>query len=811
MSDFLHDVRYALRALRRSPGFTVTATLTLAVGIGANTAIFGMLDRLLLRSLPVEAPDRLVHVVTDRGEEGRNYNLSYPAFAALAEDSTTFAGVLAYQPLDLGLTGSGGTVRVAAGGVSASYFRVLGLRPAAGRWFGPGEAGMAGGATVAVVAQRWARRTYGTDADVVGREIRLNDRPYTIVGLVPEGFEGLVRGGSIDLWVPLGAVPQLTEMGDCPERPNCSWLSVFARLAPGVSREAAQARLAVGDAGRIAAGLQFDGERRLLLDGGAGLTYRVGALQRPLTVLMAAVAMLLLIACGNVAGLLLVRARGRRREIGVRLALGAGRARLVRQLLTESLVLSVAGGAAGLLVAMWATNLLAGYRTPGGEALAITAGIDGRVLVFAALVSLATVLLFGLVPALGASRAEVVSAIKGAAAGHQAGSRRRVDLRDGLVVAQVALSVVLVVGAVLLTRSVRNLGHVDVGFEPQGVLLARVDVEVRQYDGARTSAFYGSLLERVGALPGVEGATLATTVWPNPGGSNWGGLRLEGFTGSPDDVSFDVNRVGPDYFATLGVPLLQGRGIEARDGTGPMVAVVNETMARRYWPAGDALGRRIYLDSTRAIEIVGIARDGKYRELREAAQATLFLSLLRLPLPTATLMVRSSGDPQALAPAVRRAVTALDAAVPVFDVQALETHVSHARARERLAADVTGLFGLVSLGLAALGLYGLLAAAVRQRVREIGIRVALGARPGDVTRLVVSRAGALVGAGAVLGTAGAAFAARLIGDLLYGVAPADPASFVTAAGALLVVGLAAGFVPARRAARIPPMEALRHE
>jgi predicted permease len=809
MNDLSHDFRYALRGLLRTPGFTIAAVLTLAVGIGANTAIFGMLDRLLLRPVPVSSPERLVHVVTDR-ENGRNHNLSYPAFLALAEDTTTFAGVLASARPEALWAGAGGGTRVAAVAVSGDYFTTLGIRPVAGRWFGAREGAMEEPEAVAVVSQGWARRAFGTDAEVVGQAIRLNDRPFTVVGVAPAGFTGMVRGGSVDLWVPLGIAPLLSDLGSCPERAECSWLDVFARLAPGVSREAAQAVLAVGDAGRIAAGLQAQGETRTLLDGSAGLTHRVGALEGPLTLLMGGVAILLLIACGNVAGLLLVRARGRRHEIAVRLALGAGRVRLVRQLLTESVTLAVLGGGAGLLVAAWSTTLLGGYRTPMGETLAIAHGMDLRILGFAALVSLGTVFLFGLVPALGASRPEVISSLKDAGP-RRRGGRRRLDLRDGLVVVQMALSVVLVVGAALLVRTVQNLREVDIGFDQRGVLLATVDVEARRYDAARRVAFFESLLERVRALPGVEGATLATTVWPNPAGARWDGLRLEGFTGPEDDVAFDVNRVGPDYFGTLGVPVIQGRPLDARDHTGPLVAVVNETMARRYWPAGDALGRRIHLDSTRSIEIVGIARDGKYRELREAPGATMFLPFLAASRPAATLFLRAGGDPLALAPAVRRVVSALDAGVPVVGVRSLETHVGFARGRERLAANVIGLFGVASLGLAALGLYGVLAAGVRQRTREIGLRVALGARPGDVTRLFLARASLLIAAGAAFGAGAAVAATRLVTDFLFGVAPADPASYLAAAGALALAGLLAAWIPARRAARLDPLEALRHE
>jgi predicted permease len=718
--------------------------------------------------------------------------------------------VLASSPLEVGLTGPGGTTRVAAALVSGEYFDVLGVRPAAGRWFGADEAVPGRPAAVAVVASQWAARTFGPETSVVGREIRLNDRPFTIIGVAPAAFTGLMRGAAVDVWLPLSATPLVLDMGDCVQRPNCSWLDVFARLAPGTTVEAAQSRLAVGDAGRIAAGVQFEGERRILLSGRNGLLHAVGGLEQPLTILMAVVAILLVIACGNVAALLLVRARGRRREVAMRLALGAGRGRLLRLLLTESAVLAALGGGLGLLAAGWLGDVLSSYRGAFGQALTVPAGPDLRILGFAALISLATVLVFGLAPALGATRPEVTAALKDAPS-TRSRAPRSFDLRDGLVVGQVALSVVLVIGAALLVRTVRSLERVDVGFDARGVLLASVDIEMRQYPPARVAEFYEAVLERVRALPGVRSGTLATTVWPNLAGSNWGGLRLEGFTGPEDDVNFDVNRVGPDYFSTLAVPIVQGRALDARDRGTPAVAVINQTMARRYWPAGDALGRKIHLDSTRFIEIVGVARDGKYRELREAPQATLFLPFLAAARPAATLLIRAAGDPLALAPAVRAAVAQVDAAVPVYDVRTLETHVGFSRSRERMAARVTGLFGAMALGLAALGLYGMLAAAVRQRTREIGVRVALGARPGAVTGLFLRRAAVLVGLGGLLGTVIATGVTRLAGDLLYGVAPTDPTSFLAALVALVAAGMMAAYLPARRAARLDPMEALRHE
>jgi putative ABC transport system permease protein len=812
MDTLLQDLRYALRQLAKSPVFTAVVITTLALGIGATTAVFGVLDRAVLRPLPVSDPDRLVHIVIARpgssgapGDININANLSYPGYKDLEERTNVFAGVMAHVPAQLALGAGGQTQRIDAAGVSGGFFTTLGLPLELGRDILPREDQAGAPQSVVVLGHALWQRQFGADRAILGSSITLNGHPHTVIGVASAQFAGLTRGGVTEAWVP---VTTITSAGqDAFTRRTVSWLDVFARLGAGVSAAQARAALLVLDRQLEAAALVPPRNHLVIRDGSHGLDGLVSDLARPLAVVMAAVTLLLIVACANVAGLLLVRATARRREMAIRLSIGAGRRRLVRQLVTESAVLAAASGAAGFVVAVWLAGLIPAVPTLLGAPLAIERGLDARLLLFGGLVTICTAVGFGLVPAWHASRTDLVSGLKDSAAPER---RHRLHSRDGLVVLQVAVSFVLMVGAGLLVRTARTLGAIDPGYDPSNVLLVGVDLDPKGYDGAATLSFWNQLLERIRGSPGVTAASLALTMVPSPGGMSWGGVPLEGFADT-NSVEFDANVVGTSYFETMRIPVTAGRGFDARDRFGaPRTAVINEAMAHRYWPSQSALGRRIGSLADGAT-IVGVVRDGKYRSLRETSKPVAYLSGAQDPVTTGTLIVRTRIAPLAMVNAVRREIHAVDPDVPVFDVHTLDNHLALASGREHLVAAVSVLFGMLALVLSVVGLAGLLAFAVTRRMREIGVRLALGARPRAVLLMVLRRGVVLLAVGVAVGLVLAVALGRFAIGLLYGVTPTDLASF-GAAALLLTAGAALGsYFPARRATRVDPVVALRTE
>ncbi len=819
MDTLIQDLRYALRQLRRSPGFAAVAILTLALGIGANTAIFSVLDAALLRPLPVEEPYELVHLRTQRPEGAVNASLSYPLFDAIRDRTRSLSGTLAMAEWTVSLGTEAEALRARGEFVSGGYFDLLGIEPALGRLFRAPET--EAGAPVAVLGHRTWRARFGGDPRVVGATVELNGHPFTVIGVGPRGFPGLVRGQVADFWAPLRAYPLVvtTRFDDAEAafgEPGIFWLNVIGRLAPGASLERARAEMAALDRGLREAGLRSEVEAGRVDPIGTGLGWSVASLETPLALLMVVVGVVLLIACANVAGLFLARAASRRREMAVRRSLGAGPGRLARQLLTESVVVAAAGGTAGLLFAGWLAPVLASYRPPGGDALALSVSLDARVLGFTAAVSLVTALLFGIAPALAASREALVPALKqDARAGPDA--ERRYGLRHALVAAQVCLSLVLLVGAGLLLQSVRNLRAVDLAFDPANVLLLEADLGARDREPAERRAFQRAALERVRSLPGVESAAWASVVHPNPGGSRVEGVELEDAPGVPDaGAAFDVSVVSTGYFETLRMPLLRGRGFTADDDRdAPRVAVVNRAMAERYWPGRDPVGRQVYLgpreDPAGAVRIVGIAPDTRYRDLREREGHVVYLPLAQSDEPKVTLLARTAGPPSGLAAAVRAEIRALAPGVPLFGARSLEEHLRGAYAAERLAAQLTAAFGLLALTLAAVGLYGTLSFFVARRTREIGIRIALGAEPRDVVGYVLRGAALVVAVGLVLGVLAALLLSPLARGILYQAEPGDPGTILLACATLGAVALLAAWLPARRASRLEPARTLREE
>jgi predicted permease len=814
------DVRHGLRVMRRSPGLTAATIVSLGVGIGANTTIFTLFDALLLRPLPVAEPGRVVAVYTSDFSGPAYGTSSFPDYLDFRQGTPALAGLTAYGPTPVALSADGPVERVLCELATDNYFDVVGLPLALGRGFRPGEDRPGAVARVAVLGHGLWQRRFGSDPSVLGRALTLNGQEYEVVGVAPPGFSGLTRGLGVDVWLPIGAKTLLQPASnDLAGRGSRSWF-LMGRLRPGASLAEAQGQLNAVAAGAFRDHRDYwrdvtGAARRVtvLPEGSARVHPSVAPAVLGFTGLLQAVAVVvLLIACANLANLLLARATTRRREMGVRVALGAGPRRLVRQLLTESVMLAAAGGTAGLALAFWGTELLASLRPPLPVPVVLDLRPDGRVLAFTAALSVLTGLLFGLAPALTAARSDVMGGLKDEA-GTSGSGYRSSRLRSSLVVAQVAASVLLLVGSGLFVRSLRHARSLDPGFDTQGVALLSVDLELAGYGEERGREAWARILDRARHAPGVTSVALARDV---PLGLGGGRRRVwvEGYSEpAGDDMEIGFNAVGAGFFTTLRVPLLRGHGFSEEHGRGaPAVAVVNEAFVRRFWPGQDALGRRLRMSHDGPpIEVVGVARDGKYFSLGEDPQPFLFVPLAQSYSGAATVLARTSGDAGAALERLRRELAALDPHLPVFDAKLMEQHLGFALLPARLAAWVLGLLGTVALLLATLGLYSVIAYAVAQRRREVGIRMALGARTSHVLAMVIGQGLRLTGIGMALGVAGAAILMRLVRTFLYGISPGDPATF---AGVVAVLGggaLLACAVPALRATRVDPAVALRYE
>jgi len=814
MQTLWQDLCYGARMLLKQPGFTLIAVLTLALGIGANTAIFSVVDKVMVRMLPVPEPERLVRVVGG-GEHGVIF--SQPLYADYRDHNDVLMGLAAYCETPLNLSDGAQAERASGLIVSGNYFTALGVTPALGRTFLPEEDRTWGTHPVAVVSYGLWQRRFGADPKLVGRTIKINGSDFTVVGVAPPEFTGVVRGAAPDVYVPLMMSREAAPKWAGVAERSMSWLSLIGRLKPGVTRAQAEAALSALAAQRAKVYPKNTYPAVVLKDGSKGETEGLSDLSTPLALLMSAVGLVLLIACANVANLLLARAAGRRKEIAVRLAVGASRWRLVRQLLTESLLLSALGGALGLLLAVWLADWLTTFSPPDSnlaEARLLTQ-LDWRVLGFAALLSLLTGVFFGLAPAIQSSKPDLIPALKDEMA--SAGSDRRwLTLRNLLVATQVALSCIVLVGAGLCVRSLRNLVAIDAGFEPSKVVVMSVDLALNGYTEERGRQFYSELLERTKALPGVEAASLARIV-PLGGNGMRIGLEIEGYTPpTGESITFDFNLVGPDYFKTMKLPIVRGRAFTPQDDAKvKRVVIINETVARTYWPGQDPIGKRLFLgsvfdpQSVERPEVIGVAKDSKYRSLIEAVKPGMFLPVLQHYRPDLALHVRTAGDAGATIAAVRKLAQSLDANLPVYGVRTLEEQKRQSLYAPRLAATLLGGFGLLALALAAIGLYGVMSYSVAQRTRELGIRMALGAQSGDVLKLVARQGLALSGVGLSLGLGSALALTRLMQTALYGVSPTDPLTFGFIAALLATVALAACWIPARRATKVDPMIALR--
>lgn len=809
---WFHDLRHALRQLARSPGFTAVVVLTLSIGIGANTAIFSVVNELLLRPPPhVVEPERVVTLWTSDFSGPLYGASSYPDYETFREQRDVMAEVAAFGLVPGNLIESDETTRLALEEVSGTYFDVLGVRAALGRMLVAADDGTA----AIVLGNALWRDRFGADAAIVGRTVRINTGAFTVVGVAPEGFIGSLRVfGGVDAWVPLESVSAAGGEGRRAVRGSRRWL-LLGRLQPGVSLDAARARFAVVANQLLAA---YPDEWRGVSARGRSITIlpesesRVppelgrGAFIGFLGLLSAGVALVLLICCVNVANLLLARGAARVREIAIRVSLGSSRARLVRQLMTESAVLAALGCAGAVLATYAATRLLAQWRPPGD--LALNAEVDWRVAVFAFAAALVSAVLFGLAPALNVTRLGTSAALKDGTLA----SNRRGGLRDALIVAQVSVSLVLLVGAGLFLRSLQQAATVDPGFDADNVAVASFDLRTQGYDETRARAFFAELVDRVAALPQVSAVTLAQKV-PLSGDAGRRRAVVEGYEPRPgEDMEFHNNVVGPSYFEVMRVPLVSGRAFTADDRAGaPQVAVVNETFAARYWPGENPVGKRLaFFGQVANVEIVGVARDGKYERLTEAPRPYIYRPFLQ-QYEDMTLHVRVTRDADAFLPILRGEIRALDRQLPVLRLASMRAETAFATFPQRVAASLLGACAALALLLAALGLYGVVAYAVSQRTREIGIRIALGAPRHAVVRMALERSMKVVAIGLAVGLVLSLGAGRAIERFIGDVSAADPAALVAGPLVMLVCAFVASWLPARRAARVDPMKALREE
>ena len=868
MPHLLRDLRYACRGLLRAPLFTIVALVSIALGIGANTAIFTLVDQVLLRQLPVRAPEQLVlftqvgpHFGNNRGGNATSFpmyedfreafvdhaivpalpRVSLP-YDALPAANPLFSGMFARYAMSLNVGYGGQTDRVSGELVSGTYFTVLGVGAAVGRVITPEDDRVRAGHPVAVLSYEYWRTRFSADTSVIGKTIVVNNYPLTIIGVSQAGFDGVDIGYAPGVRVPMMMKAQMTPQWDALDDRRSRWANVFGRLKPGVTPEQAKAAL----------GPYFTSIRTLelrekefrntsarqrdqflkgtieLLPAAQGRSPLRVQLRQPLWLLMGTVAGVLLIACANVASLLIARATSRRKEFAVRLALGAGRSRIVSQLLAESLLLAALGGVLGLAVARGTSGFLLGFLPTVETPHVISGALDWRILTFNFALALATGVLFGLVPALRSTKPTLAPTLKDQV-GTVVGGSSGVRFRKTLVVCQVMLSVLLLIGAGLFIRSLRNLHLTDLGMRAENLLAFSVDPSIGGYSPERTQQFYQQLVDRIKTQHGVNGVAFAMMGVLE--GNQWDStITVEGYEAKPgENMNPYCNAVSPGYFRTMGMPLIAGRDFDQRDAVvipppDPSVpgastfhvAIVNESFAKHYYGNASPIGRRIGFGGNPGtptpIEIIGVVKDAKYTGVRDQIPRTVFFPYQQMDdAGSAVVYVRSSQDPPAALGAVRRIVREMDSNIPIYNLRTLARQIERSLLTERLVATLSSAFGALATLLAVIGLYGLMAYTVSRRTREVGLRMALGAVSADVVWLVMREVIVLVGIGVAFGLAAAWGLSRLIGNQLYGVTPNDPMTMIVAAIGLMLIALVAGYIPAFRASRVNPVTALRYE
>jgi len=835
----MNDLRYSVRVLIKNPGFTAMAVLSLALGIGANAAIFSLLDAVLLKTLPVRQPEQLVFLETGEPSVKRSTNISYRTYERLRGQNQLLADACYFGFATRINASFNGSPEVIEGQlVSGSFFSTLGVDAAVGRTFTDAHDSETGSQQVAVITDAYWKRRFGASPLIVGRNLIVNNRPFTVVGVTPPEFFGVIVGSAPDVFLPSRSgeviLPRRTRITDS------TLPFILARLQPGADEPRARFALSlvVQQAALEQAGSELTPEKRdaiqklslRLLPATQGFNALRQQFSTPLRLLMAVVGLVLLIACANVANLLLARAAAREKEIALRIALGASRWRIVKQLLIESMLLAFLGGGLGLLLASWSSSLLLTVFSSGqnsfsaGAPVSINAPLDLRIVAFTAFISIMAGIVFGLAPAWRATRLDLTPSLKDTSMG---GGSRWFGWGRTLVVTQVAVSLALLVGAGLFIRTLSQLRSVDLGFQREHVLVFSVDPQLINYRREQIGGLYKQMLERVGGVPGVTSASLSRQGLLSGSGTQ-GSIIVPGFTPpaqenqlsrSGDRVELDVpylSQVGPNFFRTLGMTIVRGRDIGPQDNeTSPKVAVVNEAFARYYFGSNDPIGRRFDRGANDGgeVEIVGIVKDAKAESVKERTPRTFYVPSLQDPSSwrETTFQVRTAGDPLAVVGAIRHEVQALEPNLPVFRVKTLEQQVDETLGQERLIATLASLFGVLALLLACAGLYGVLSYSVSRRTREIGVRMALGAKRGDVLRFFIRQGMTLVFFGLVFGLAVAFALTRFVSSLLFGISSTDFVTFVVVALGLAMVGLVACYLPARRATKVDPLIALRSE
>ena len=823
MQNLIKDVRYGIRMLTKNPGVTLVAVITLGLGIGANAAIFSGVNAFLLKPLPVPRASELIRPMEIAEDRELNDEMSYPDFLDYRSQSTSLA-IAAEDMVPVAIDTENQNDVIWGQVVSANYFDVIQVNPILGRTFAPDEDKTVGGSPVLVLGHGLWQRRFGSDASIVGKKVRLNNRQYEVIGVAPEYFTGTKFALSMDFWTPISMAEEMRRAPKLLEDRGSHWMNVIGRLKPGFTLDQASAELA-GIATRINEAYpnnRASGTQALVMTETDGRFEDMGGVFKSGgAIAMAIVGLILLIACANVANLMLARAAARRKEIGIRLALGASRLRLIRQLLTESLLLSIMGGALGLLLAVWVTKLMEGF-VPILEYTIIKDffALDSRALVFTLVVSLATGLIFGLAPAWHSSNPEVVPILKGLPEVQPFRGRRgrmgRFTLRNSLVVAQVALSLMVLICGGLFIKSFRKAQTMDPGFNNPNGLMVSLSPQLVGYDNEQTRNFYKQLVERTRNLPGVEAAGMARLLPLGDSSNSNGPVLKEGETlprGSSGRTIM-TNVIGPGYFKAMQIPFIEGRDFDDRDQVkAQSVIVINQRMAEMLWPGESAIGKRVFVgsESRTAWEVVGVVKTGKYRSLAEEPRPYIYYAMTQARPGNMVLVVRSGVDPRGLVGSIRSEVQGLDRAVPISAVKTMNDHLTYALWAPNMAASFSLAFGVLAVLLSAVGLYSVMAYVVSQRTREVGIRMALGAERSHVLKMITKQGMWLAGIGVVIGLLLALGLVRVLSSLLIGVSGYDVGIFVIVPLLLAAVALVACYLPARRATKVNPLIALRYE